>query len=90
VEAWKDGKLAGGLYGVHIAGAFMAESMFHAVSNASGSCVIRLVEHLRERGFALLDIQQVLPNTARLGAVEVRRTEYLRRLGEALQRSSTW
>jgi leucyl/phenylalanyl-tRNA--protein transferase len=50
--------------------------------------VIRLVEHLRERGFVLLDIQQVLPNTARLGAVEIRRTEYLRRLAEALRLTS--
>ncbi|HVE38332.1 MAG TPA: leucyl/phenylalanyl-tRNA--protein transferase [Planctomycetota bacterium] len=90
VEAWKDGKLAGGLYGVHIAGAFMAESMFHAVSNASGACVIHLVEHLQERGFVLLDIQQVLPNTARLGGVEVSRKEYLRRLGEALKLSPKW
>jgi leucyl/phenylalanyl-tRNA--protein transferase len=90
VEAWKDGKLAGGLYGVHLAGAFMAESMFHRVSNASGACVIRLVEHLRERGFVLLDIQQVLPNTARLGGVEIGRREYLARLGEALQRSPRW
>ena len=90
VEAWKDGKLAGGLYGVHLAGAFMAESMFHRVSNASGACVIRLVEHLRERGFVLLDIQQVLPNTARLGAVAIGRREYLVRLGEALQRSRRW
>jgi leucyl/phenylalanyl-tRNA--protein transferase len=88
VEAWKDGRLAGGLYGVHIAGAFMAESMFHAVSNASAACVVRLVEHLQERGFALLDIQQVLPNTARLGAVEISRKEYLRRLGEALRLTS--
>ena len=52
--------------------------------------MVRLVEHLRERGFVLLDIQQVLPNTARLGAVEIRRAEYLRRLGEALKRSPTW
>ena len=85
VEAWKDGRLAGGLYGVHIGGAFMAESMFHAVSNASGACVVRLVEHLRSRGFRLLDIQQVFPNTARLGAVEIRRAEYLRRLEAALK-----
>ncbi len=84
LEAWKEGRLVGGLYGVHIGGAFMAESMFHAVSNASGACVVRLVEHLRERGFALLDIQQKLPNTARLGAVEISRAEYLRRLGKAL------
>jgi leucyl/phenylalanyl-tRNA--protein transferase len=90
VEAWKDGKLAGGLYGVQLGGAFMAESMFHALSNASGACVIRLVEHLQQRGFVLLDIQQVLPNTARLGAVEVSKREYLRRLGEALKISPTW
>ena len=90
VEAWKDGRLAGGLYGVHLGGAFMAESMFHAVSNASGACVVRLVEHLRARGFALLDIQQVLPNTARFGAVEVSRAEYLRRLEAALRLSPAW
>jgi leucyl/phenylalanyl-tRNA---protein transferase len=87
VEAWKGGKLAGGLYGVHIGGAFMAESMFHAVSNASGACVVRLVDHLRSRGFVLLDIQQVLRNTARFGAVEISREEYLRRLTAALRLS---
>jgi len=87
VEAWKDGRLAGGLYGVHISGAFMAESMFHVVSNASGACLVRLVEHLRSRGFGLLDIQQVLPNTARYGAIEVSRAEYLRRLEAALRLS---
>jgi leucyl/phenylalanyl-tRNA--protein transferase len=90
VEAWKDGKLAGGLYGVHVGGAFMAESMFHRVSNASGSCVVRLIDHLRERGFALLDIQQVLPNTARFGAVEISRAEYLRRLKDALASPASW
>src|SRR5262245_18936554 len=90
VEAWKDGKLAGGLYGVHIGGAFMAESMFHKVSNASGACVVRLVDRLRSRGFALLDIQQVLPNTARFGAIEVNRGEYLKRLDAALRLSLSW
>lgn len=90
VEAWKDGRLAGGLYGVRVGGAFMAESMFHAVSNASGACVIRLVDHLRARGFVLLDIQQVLPNTARFGAVEISRKDYLTRLAAALRRSPSW
>jgi len=90
VEAWKDGRLAGGLYGVHLGGAFMAESMFHVVSNASGACIVRLVEHLNARGFVLLDIQQVLPNTARYGAVEIPRWEYLRRLGDALRLTPTW
>jgi leucyl/phenylalanyl-tRNA--protein transferase len=88
VEAWKDGQLAGGLYGVHVGGAFMAESMFHRLSNASGACILKLIEHLRERGFVLLDIQQVLPNTARFGAIEVSRDEYLRRLNSALQLTS--
>jgi leucyl/phenylalanyl-tRNA--protein transferase len=90
VEAWKDGALAGGLYGVRIGGAFMAESMFHRVSNASGACVLTLVERLRARGFALLDIQQVLPNTARYGAVEIPRKEYLRRLAAALALDPGW
>jgi len=90
IEAWKDGALAGGLYGVRIGGAFMAESMFHAVSNASGACLATLVERLRRRGFLLLDIQQVLPNTARYGAVEIPRLEYLRRLAEALKVDPGW
>ncbi len=90
VEAWKGGRLAGGLYGVRLGGAFFAESMFHSVSNASGACIVRLVEHLRARGFVLLDIQQVLPNTARFGAVEISREQYLARLAEALRRSPTW
>ena len=90
VEAYQDGSLAGGLYGVQIGGAFMAESMFHVRSNASGACLVRLVEHLNRQGFSLLDIQEVLPNTARYGAREIPRSEYLARLGEALRRSPSW
>jgi len=90
VEAWKDGRLAGGLYGVQVGGAFMAESMFHAVPNASGACLVRLVEHLRARAFVLLDIQQVLPNTARYGAVEIPRAEFRRRLAAALDLRPSW
>jgi len=90
VEAWKDGKLAGGLYGVRLGGAFMAESMFHVESNASGAALATLIDRLKERGFALLDIQQVLPTTARYGAVEIPRDEYLRRLAAALSLSPSW
>ena len=90
VEAWKDGKLAGGLYGVHIGGAFMAESMFHTESNASGAALATLIDRLREKGFALLDIQQVLPTTARYGAIEISRDEYLRRLDAALRLTPAW
>ncbi len=90
VEAYRDGRLAGGLYGVHLGGAFMAESMFHAVSNASSACLVKLVERLRHRKFALLDVQQVLPHTARFGAVEIPRAEYLARLAAALRLARSW
>jgi leucyl/phenylalanyl-tRNA--protein transferase len=90
VEAYRDGKLAGGLYGVRIGGAFMAESMFRAVPNASNACLVTLVERLRVRGFVLLDIQQVLPHTARFGAVEIPRAEYRRRLAAAIGLTPSW
>jgi len=90
IEAWKDGKLAGGLYGVQIGGAFMAESMFHRESNASGAALATLVDRLKERGFALLDIQQVLPTTARYGGIEISRDDYMRRLDAALKLSPAW
>ena len=83
VEVWCDGKLAGGTYGVSIGGVFAAESMFHRVTDASKVAVVRLVEHLRARGYQLLDIQQWTPHTGRLGAVEIPRGEYLRRLAAA-------
>jgi leucyl/phenylalanyl-tRNA---protein transferase len=83
VEVWRDGQLAGGTYGVAIGRAFAAESMFHRVTDASKVAVVRLVEHVRSRGYQLLDIQQLTPHTGRLGAVEISRTEYLRRLAVA-------
>ncbi len=90
VEAYAGGKLAGGLYGVQVGGAFMAESMFHAVPNASSACLVKLVERLKARGFALLDIQQVLPHTARFGAVEVPHSEYRRLLADAVRLAPAW
>lgn len=84
VEAWMNGELVGGLYGVAVGGLFAGESMFHRVSNASKVCVARLVERLRERGFVLFDTQMVTSATEQLGAVEVRRPEYLKRLRAAV------
>ena len=84
VEAWMHGELVGGLYGVAVGGLFAGESMFHRVSNASKVCVARLVERLNERGFVLFDTQMVTTATTQLGAVEVRRPEYLRRLKAAI------
>lgn len=80
VECWQAGRLVGGIYGVAVGGLFAGESMFHRVSNASKVALFQLVAHLRERGFGLFDIQQVTGATARLGAVEISRAEYLRRL----------
>lgn len=84
VEAWHDGKLAGGTYGVAIGGFFAAESMFYRVSDASKIALVHLVNHLRSRGYRLLDIQQLTPNTLRFGAIEISRLEYLDRLAEAI------
>jgi leucyl/phenylalanyl-tRNA--protein transferase len=84
VEVWHAGELAGGTYGVALAGLFAAESMFFRVRDASKVAVAFLVEHLKQRGFSLLDIQQITPHTARLGGIEISRAEFLRRLEVAL------
>ncbi len=84
VETRREGRLAGGLYGVAIGGAFMGESMFHVETDASKVCLVRLVERLKERGFVLLDAQFLTPHLARFGARWIPRSEYLRRLERAL------
>ena len=84
VEAWAGGALGGGLYGVAVGGLFAAESMFTRVRDASKVALAFLVARLRERGFRLLDTQMLTEHTARLGAVAIPRTEYLRRLRAAL------
>jgi leucyl/phenylalanyl-tRNA--protein transferase len=84
VEVWCEGQLAGGLYGLAIDGLFAAESKFYAVRDASKVALVHLVRHLRARGYSLLDIQQLTPHTARLGAIAIPRTEYLIRLAHAL------
>lgn len=87
VEAWLGGELAGGLYGVHLGGAFFGESMFHRVADASKVALVALIERLRARGFRLLDTQWLTPHLARFGAYEIPRSEYLRRLRAALSRN---
>jgi leucyl/phenylalanyl-tRNA---protein transferase len=80
VEAWQGDQLVGGVYGVAIGGLFAAESMFYRVRDASKAALARLVEHLRLRGYRLLDVQQWTPHTGSLGVTEIPRREYLRRL----------
>ena len=85
VEAWRDGALAGGLYGVAIGGAFFGESMFHRETDASKAALAALVERLRDRGYTLLDTQWVTEHLAQFGAVEVPRRRYLSMLDVALK-----
>lgn len=88
VEAWsrRDGTLAGGLYGVAVGGLFAGESMFHRETDASKVALVGLVGLLQEGDAHLLDVQWQTPHLASLGAVEVSRAEYLRRLKAALDR----
>jgi len=84
VEVWDGGRLAGGLYGVSLRGAFFGESMFHRESDASKVALWALVERLRARKFTLLDVQWLTPFLASCGAVEIPRDEYLAILAQAL------
>jgi leucyl/phenylalanyl-tRNA--protein transferase len=84
VEAWKEGALAGGLYGVAVGGAFFGESMFHHVTDASKIALVALVEHLRARKFALLDTQWLTPHLQQFGGIEISRNQYLRLLQRAV------
>ena len=84
VETWLDGKLAGGLYGVSIGGAFFGESMFHNVTDASKVALCALIDRLRAKRFTLLDTQWLTPHLARFGAVEITRRQYMHRLAGAL------
>ena len=81
-EAWQDGALVGGLYGVAIGRVYFGESMFARVTDASKVALVRAVEILRERQFALIDCQVASAHTTSLGAVTIPRAAFLRLLGE--------
>lgn len=85
VEAYQNDELAGGLYGVTLGGAFMGESMFARMRDASKVCLVHLVERLKTRGYVLLDCQIQNDHLASLGAVEIPEREYLVRLQAALK-----
>src|SRR3954464_12109756 len=84
VEAWQEGQLVGGLYGVALGGAFFGESMFHRATDASKAALVALVERLQRRAFVLLDTQWVTDHLLQFGAIEITRRRYLRLLDEAL------
>ena len=85
VECWQGEELAGGIYGLSIGGFFAGESMFHRVNDASKVALYCLVQHLRDRGFVLVDIQMLTPITRQLGAITISRGDYLKRLLEAVE-----
>jgi len=88
VEAFdRDGRLAGGLYGVRIDGLFAGESMFHAQRDASKVALLGLVDLMRGSGMTLLDVQWCTGHLASLGAIEVPRRRYLALLAAALGRA---
>lgn len=84
VEAYDDGRLVGGLYGVAVGGLFAGESMFHRTRDASKVALVALVDILREGANRLLDVQWLTPHLASLGAQEIDRPDYLKRLENAL------
>lgn len=84
VEAWQDGQLVGGLYGVAVGGLFAGESMFHRVTDASKVALVGLVDRLRAGGAVLLDVQWATDHLRSVGAVEVPRARYHELLAAAL------
>ena len=88
-EAWLGDQLVGGLYGVKIGNFFAGESMFHGVRDASSAVLVFAARTLREQGCRLFDLQMVTPHTARFGAMEIARAEYLKLLYQAVHESET-
>ncbi|MFN3937779.1 MAG: leucyl/phenylalanyl-tRNA--protein transferase [Gemmobacter sp.] len=84
-EVWQDGRLVGGVYGVALGRAFFGESMFSRATDASKVALAWLVHRLRAGGFVLFDTQFLTPHLASLGAIEIGRAEYHRRLAAALK-----
>jgi leucyl/phenylalanyl-tRNA--protein transferase len=87
VEVWEDEELVGGLYGVDAGGVFCGESMFHTRSDASKLAFLHLVEHLKTRGATWLDIQVMTPHFEILGAREIPRNDFLRKLEHTLSQN---
>lgn len=85
VEAWQDGALVGGLYGISLNSAFFGESMFSRATDASKVCLAHLVEHLRVRGFRLLDTQFTTEHLKRFGAIDIAKADYEILLADAMQ-----
>ncbi len=92
-EAWRDGALVGGLYGVSLGGAFFGESMFHLVPHASKAAFLALLDFASAKGFDFVDCQTHSEHTARFGAQPFPRTRFIQKLRKSLERPTlygTW
>ena len=85
VEAWYQGELAGGLYGVSLGKCFFGESMFTRVNNASNIALVKLVEYLNALSFDMIDCQLTTEHLLRFGAKEIPRVSFLKQLKESLK-----
>ncbi len=85
VEAWYQGELAGGIYGVSLGKCFFGESMFSRISNASNITLVKLVEHLKTLSFDMLDCQITTEHLIRFGAREIPRDVFLKQLKKSLE-----
>lgn len=89
-EAWFEGELVGGVYGIVLGSCFCAESMFHRRTDASKVALWSLVNRCREVGFTIFDAQVMNPHLRSLGAYEVPHRDYMKMLAEALQNITPW
>ena len=90
IEYWENDQLTGGLYGLHIGGAFFGESMFSKSSNASKVAFSHLCQLCRELGIELIDCQVHNPHLESLGAVQIDREDFLRELGKLIHKPVKW
>jgi leucyl/phenylalanyl-tRNA---protein transferase len=86
VECWKDQELVGGIYGVFVDGVFSGESMFYKIPNASKLSLLFLVDHLKTKGLAWMDIQMVTPVTEKMGGKYISRLEFLKKLEKSQEK----
>jgi leucyl/phenylalanyl-tRNA--protein transferase len=83
-ETWQRDKLAGGILGIVIGGAFIGESMFYNITDGSKVAMVKLVEHLRSHNFLLFDAQMQNPHLERFGSYLISNKEYLKLLNQAI------
>lgn len=90
LAVYRGGKLAGGIFGVSLGGAFFGESMFSTQTNGSKVALLWLSDHLARCGFTLFDTQYLTPHLASMGGIEIPRIAYRTRLAEALQQHANF